>query len=172
MTARTPEGDGSGYFLRNHFDVRQLDTQRIAREAIRRALRSRNPRPLEPGTTRSFSNPRPSPTCSGVSRSASTRGRADEGRSRSRRRAERPVGEKLFDERISILSDPWQPELARLRRRRRAGIPAEGVYLVRNGVLENLTYSRFWAQQKGRQPTPGPVNAIIESAAAPSTSTR
>ena len=49
MTARTPDGTSSGYFLRNHFDVAKLDTARIAGEAIRKALDSRNPRVLEPG---------------------------------------------------------------------------------------------------------------------------
>jgi len=38
---------------------------------------------------------------------------------------------------------------------------------VRSGVLEDLVYSRFWAQQKGKQPTPGPVNSILESSARP-----
>ena len=47
------------------------------------------------------------------------------------------------------------------------GLPAEKLYLVRNGVLENLVYSRFWAQKKGKQPTPGPVNVILESTAPP-----
>src|SRR5207245_6717735 len=37
LTARTQQGDGSGYFLRNHFDVAKLDTARIAREAIGKA---------------------------------------------------------------------------------------------------------------------------------------
>ena len=49
VTARLPEAAGSGYFLRNHFDVAKLDTARIARESIQKALRSRDPRPFEPG---------------------------------------------------------------------------------------------------------------------------
>src|SRR5258708_25382443 len=49
VTARTPDGGSSGYFLRNHFDVARLDTARIGREAIQQALDSRNPRTLEPG---------------------------------------------------------------------------------------------------------------------------
>lgn len=43
------------------------------------------------------------------------------------------------------------------------GLPAQKLHLVRNGVLETLTYSRFWAQQKEKEPTPGPVNTIMES---------
>jgi predicted Zn-dependent protease len=49
------------------------------------------------------------------------------------------------------------------------GIPAEKIYFIRRGILENLQYSRYWAKEKGRQPTPGPVNTIIESSAPPST---
>ena len=30
-------------------------------------------------------------------------------------------------------------------------------------MLENLEYSRFWAQERKREPTPGPVNYILES---------
>ncbi|HTG44639.1 MAG TPA: metallopeptidase TldD-related protein, partial [Verrucomicrobiae bacterium] len=34
---------------------------------------------------------------------------------------------------------------------------------VRNGVLEQLRYSRYWAQEKNTKPTAGPVNVILES---------
>jgi predicted Zn-dependent protease len=78
------------------------------------------------------------------------------------------MGEKLFDERISILSDPWSAELPGSQSAQ-AGIPAQRVYLVKNGVLDNLIYSRFWAKQKGKEPTPGPVNTIMETAGKPST---
>jgi predicted Zn-dependent protease len=47
------------------------------------------------------------------------------------------------------------------------GLPAQKVHLVRNGVLENLVYSRYWAKQKDKEPTPGPVNNILESSQPP-----
>src|SRR5262249_55382964 len=47
MTSRTIEGQGSGYFLRNHFEIAKLDTDRIARESIRKSLQSRNPHTLD-----------------------------------------------------------------------------------------------------------------------------
>ena len=34
-------------------------------------------------------------------------------------------------------------------------------------MLENLAYSRFWAQEKKKEPTPGPVNYILESSQTP-----
>ena len=55
----------------------------------------------------------------------------------------------------------------RVRRRAQDGIPAQKIYFVRNGVLENLHYSRYWAREKGKEPTPGPVNTIVESSAPP-----
>ena len=44
MTARTPDGAGSGYFLRSHIDIRRVDTRLVYREAIRRAQESRGAR--------------------------------------------------------------------------------------------------------------------------------
>jgi predicted Zn-dependent protease len=44
-----------------------------------------------------------------------------------------------------IYSDPWNPELPGSQAAQ-GGIPAERIYLVKNGVLENLIYSRFWAK--------------------------
>jgi predicted Zn-dependent protease len=43
------------------------------------------------------------------------------------------------------------------------GIPASRLSLVPSGVLENLHYSRFWAQERKLAPTPGPVNYVMES---------
>ena len=34
-------------------------------------------------------------------------------------------------------------------------------------MLENLEYSRFWAQERKREPTPGPVNYIMQSTQPP-----
>ena len=49
MTTRTRDGSSSGYFLRSHFDPARLDTERIARESIRRAVEGRDARVVEPG---------------------------------------------------------------------------------------------------------------------------
>jgi predicted Zn-dependent protease len=75
------------------------------------------------------------------------------------------VGERIFDERIAMLSDPWRAELPGSPALN-SGIPAERVAFVRNGALEALAYGRFWAQEKKQQATPGPVNRIIEATGA------
>jgi predicted Zn-dependent protease len=166
-TARTPDGTSSGYFLRNHFDVAKLDTSRVANEAIRKALDSRNPRVLEPGVYPAILEPQAVADLVGFFAFNFDARSAEEGRSPfSAPGGKTKVGEKIFDERINIYSDPWHPDLPGSQAAQ-GGLPAQKIYLVRNGVVENLVYSRFWAKQKGKEPTPGPVNSIIESSQPP-----
>jgi predicted Zn-dependent protease len=167
LTARTIDGSGSGYFLRNHFDVAKLDTGRIAHEAIQKSLLSREPRTLEAGIYTVVLEPQAvADLLSSFQFNFNARS-ADEGRSAfSAPGGKTRVGERLFDERINFYSDPWHPELPGSQSAQ-DGIPAQKLYLVRNGVLETLVYSRFWARQKGKEPTPGPVNGIMESSAPP-----
>lgn len=165
-TARTPDSTSSGYFLRNHFDVAKLDTARVANEAIRKALDSRNPRVLDPGVYPAILEPQAVADLLGFFQFTFDARSAEEGRSPfSAPGGKTRLGEKLFDERLNIYSDPWHPDLPGSRSAQ-GGLPAQKLYLVRNGVLENLTYSRFWAKQKGKEPTPGPVNGIMESSQA------
>lgn len=168
-TARTADGGSSGYFLRNHFDVAKLDAKRVAREAIRKALESRRPRTIEPGVYSAILEPQAvADLLSGFIFGFDARS-ADEGRSPfSAPGGKTKIGQQIFDPRINIYSDPWNADLPGSAAAQ-GGIPAQRVHLVRNGVLENLIYSRFWARQKDKQPTPGPVNNIMASSTAPST---
>ena len=162
-TARTPDGSSSGYFLRNHFDVAKLDAKRVAREAIRKALESRRPRTLEPGVYPAILEPQAVADLLSFFAFSFDARSADEGRSPfSLPGGKTKVGQQVFDSRINLYSDPWNPELPGSQAAQ-AGIPAERIQFVRNGIVENLTYSRFWAKQKDKSPTPGPVNTIIES---------
>ena len=167
MTARTTEGNGSGYFLRNHFDVAKLDAARVSREAIQKALRSREPRTLDAGKYTVVLEAQAVADLLGFFGFVFDARSADEGRSPfSAPGGKTRVGEKISDERINIYSDPWHPELPGSPSAQ-GGLPAKKLYLVRNGVLEQLVYSRFWAKQKEKEPTPGPVNTIMESSAPP-----
>jgi predicted Zn-dependent protease len=167
ITARTPDGTSSGYFLRNHYDVAKLDTTRVANEAIRKALDARNPRVLDAGVYPAILEPQAVADLLSFFTFSFDARSAEEGRSPfSAPGGKTKVGEKIFDERINVYSDPWHPDLPGLQSAQ-GGLPAQKIYLVRNGVVENLTYSRFWAKQKGKEPTPGPVNTIIESSQSP-----
>jgi predicted Zn-dependent protease len=164
VTARTPDGGSSGYFLRNHFDIAKLDVERIGREAIQKALTSKKPRTLEPGVYPVILEAQ---AADDLIRFGFDARSADEGRSAwSGAGGKTRLGERVFDERINIYSDPWHAELPGSAAAQ-DGLPAQQIYFVRAGVLENLQYSRYWAQEKGKEATPGPVNTILSSSAPP-----
>ena len=168
VTGRTADGTSSGYFARSHYDVGKLDTERIAREAIRKTLEAKNAQPLDPGVYNVILEPQAVADILGFFGGFDARS-AEEGRSAySLPGGKTKLGTQIFDERINILSDPWNTELPGSAAAQ-GGIPAQKIYLVRNGKLENLTYSRFWAKQKGVEPTAGPVNTIMETSAKPAT---
>jgi predicted Zn-dependent protease len=161
-TARTPDGSSSGFFLRNHFDIRRLDMARVGHEAIRKALTSKQPRTLPPGVYPVILEAQAAGDLIRLFFDARS---ADEGRSPySAPGGQTKVGQQIFDERLNVYSDPWHPELPSSSAAE-DGIPAQKLYFVRNGVLESLQYSRYWAERQGKTPTPGPVNSIIESSA-------
>ncbi len=163
MTARTIDGTSSGYFLRSHFDINKLDTKRIAREAVRKALDGANAKTIDPGAYTVILEPQAVADLLGNLSFGFNARSADEGRSPySAKDGKTKLGERIFDERISIYSDPWNTELPGSQSSQ-GGIPSEKLYMVRNGVLENLIYNRYWAKQKGKEPTPGPVNTILET---------
>ncbi len=169
VTARTEDGTSSGYFARSHFDIGRLDTARIARESIRKALEGRNAKVIEPGVYSVILEPQAvADLLGGLSFQFDARS-AEEGRSPySMTGGKTKLGQKIFDERLNIYSDPWNAELP-ASSSAQGGIPAQKIYLVKNGVLDNLIYSRFWAKKSGKEPTAGPVNTIMESSAKAST---
>jgi len=168
ITSRPPDGASSGYFLRSHVDASRLDTGRVAREAIRRALESRDAKTISPGRYPVILEPQAVADLMGGIFIFDARS-SDEGRGAfSAAKGRTRVGEKVFDERINILSDPWNPDLPG-EIATNEGIPSQRFYLVRNGVLETLVNRRYWASRQKREPTPGPANTILETSASPVT---
>lgn len=167
VTARTPDGTSSGYFLRGHNDISKLDTAWIAHEAIRKAVEGRKARTIEPGAYTVILEPQAVADLLGNLSNTFNARNADEGRSvYSAPGGKTRVGQLVFDKSLNVYSDPWHPDLPSSPSAQ-GGIPAEKMYLVRHGMLENLVYNRSWAKQKDKQPTPGPVNTIIESGSTP-----
>jgi predicted Zn-dependent protease len=167
LTARSEDGTGSGYYSGDHFDVARLDAKHIADQAVGKAVRSRAPKPIEPGVYPVILEPQAVADLIGFLTNAFDARTADEGRSAfSGKDGKTRVGETLFNERLSLYSDPMHPELPAVPSTNE-GIPATRLSLVKAGVLENLEYSRFWAQERKREPTAGPVNYIMESSQPP-----
>ncbi len=167
VTARTQSGDGSGYFARSHFDAAKLDTAMIARAAMQKALTSRSPQTLDAGAYTVILEPQAVADLLRILVFTLDARNAEEGRSAfSALGGKTRLGEKMFDERVNIFSDPAHPDVPDAPATAE-GIPAEKTWFVRNGVVESLVYRRYWAQEKGKTPTPGPVNTILTSSAAP-----
>ena len=167
VTARSADGTGSGYFAGDHFDLARLDVTRIAEQAVDKAVRSRAPKPIEPGTYPVILEPQAVADLMGFLTGSFDARTADEGRSAfSLKGGKTRLGEALFSDKLNLYSDPTHADLPAVPSTGE-GMPASRLSLIRGGVLENLQYSRFWAQERKREPTPGPVNFIVESTQPP-----
>jgi predicted Zn-dependent protease len=167
VTARSDDGTGSGYFAGDHFDLARLDAKHIAAQAVGKAVRSRQPKPIEPATYPVILEPQAVSDLIGFLTGSFDARTADEGRSAfSAKDGKTRLGETMFNERLNLYSDPMHHDMPAVPSTDE-GIPASRVSLVKAGVLETLRYSRFWAQERKREPTPGPVNYIMEGTQPP-----
>lgn len=153
-TARTPDGTGSGYAVSGARDWSQIDAAALGRRAASKALASRNPQAIEPGMYTVVLEPQAVadilPSLFGSFNARST----DEGRSAFSKAGGTKLGEKIADERVTIYSDPSDADLL-AQPFDGEGLPLRRTVWIENGVLKNLAYSRYWANQKGVQPTGG-----------------
>jgi predicted Zn-dependent protease len=152
-TVRTPDGTGSGWAGATHHDWSRIDAAALGSRATTKAKTSVNPVAIEPGRyTVVFE-----PTAVGnlvqfIARALSARS-ADEGRSFfSLPGGKNKIGQKVVDERVAIVSDPFDPQTAGSPFSS-DGLPAQRVVWIENGVVKNLDYDRYWAQRVGRAPT-------------------
>lgn len=167
MTARTPDGTGSGYFSADHFDLARLDVAHVAEQAVRKAVQSREPKPIDPGVYPVILEPQAVADLLGFLVNAFDARTADEGRSAfSGKEGTTRVGDAMFDRRLNLYSDPSHAELP-APPSTGEGIPASRLPLITAGTLVHLPYSRYWAQQRTQTPSPGPVNYILESTERP-----
>jgi predicted Zn-dependent protease len=66
---------------------------------------------------------------------------------------------------VKIYSDPAHP-LAPAVPFDGEGLPLKRTMWIENGVLKNLSYSRYWAQKQGKEPTANPANIIMDGGTA------
>lgn len=167
VTARSTDGTGSGYFSSDHFDLSKLSAQHVVDQAVTKAVKSRQPKPIEPGVYPVVLEAQAVADLLGFLTNSLDARTTDEGRSAfSGKDGKSRIGDAMFNEKLNLYSDPMHPDLPAAPSTGE-GIPATRLSLVKNGVLENLAYSRFWAQEKKKEPTPGPVNYILESSQSP-----
>lgn len=152
-TVRTNDGTGSGWAGATHHDWSRIDPASLGARATRKARSSVNPVAIEPGRyTVVFE-----PTAVGnlvqfIARALNARS-ADEGRSFfSLPGGKNKIGQKVVDERVTIVSDPYDSDVA-ASPFSGDGLPTQRVVWIENGVVKNLDYDRYWAQRQNRSPT-------------------
>ena len=159
LTVRTKDGTGSGWAGADHPDWSKLDVKGVAQRAIDKARRSRNPVAIEPGRYTVILEPQAVGDLVQLLAFALDARSADEGRSPfSKQGGGTKIGEKITDERVTLFSDPADPQLLS-NTFDGQGLPAHRQVWIENGVLKKLTYSRFWAQKQKQQPDAG-TNAV------------
>ncbi|UYZ62011.1 TldD/PmbA family protein [Hymenobacter weizhouensis] len=165
VTVRTPDGTGSGYAVADFTDASQFDARKLTQIAVDKAAGSRNAKALEPGKYTVILEPAALVSDEGLLNNLVYNfgaREADEGRSfLSKKGGGNRKGEKLFDSRISIYSDPLNAQ-APGSVFDGEGLPVKRINWVEKGVVKNLYYSRYWAEKTGQQPTAFSGNFIME----------
>ncbi|RYZ27592.1 MAG: TldD/PmbA family protein [Chitinophagaceae bacterium] len=166
VTLRTSDGKGSGYASKGYNDVGKLDVASSTRIAAQKAAGSAAAKAIEPGKYTVILEPSAGIVLlENILGSMDARS-ADEGRSfLSKPGGKTRLGEKMVDERVTIYSDPQNPELP-TSTWAGDGRPQERIAWIEKGVIKNLPYSRYWAQQKGVKAVPFPDAAIMEGGTA------
>jgi predicted Zn-dependent protease len=152
-TVRTQDGTGSGWAGTSVHDWNDLDTATLGEVAIKKALDSQNPRAVEPGRWTVVMEPTAVGNMVNLMVNQFGARAADEGRSFfSRPGGGTRIGERFIDERVTLYSDPNDPQLFSAPFDNE-GLPNRRVTWVENGTLRSLNYDRFWAAQRNADPT-------------------
>jgi predicted Zn-dependent protease len=154
-TVRTPDGTGSGWASAGARSWSAIDPAALGARAAAKAVASRNPTAIEPGMYTVVLEPQAVADLIPLLGGAFNGRSADEGRSPfSKRGGGTKLGEKIADERVTLYSDPADPEILNSPFDAE-GLPIQRRVWIENGILKNLTYTRYWAQKQGVQPTGG-----------------
>jgi predicted Zn-dependent protease len=183
-TVRTADGTSSGWASHPAVRIEEIDGAEVARTAVEKCLRWKNPKRLDPGKyTVVLEAAAAGDLVERLSFSLQAR-LNDEGRGfLSRKEGGTRLGEKVFPDWITLRTDPFHKLYSGLpwpggagfagrlgggsmvsggvgRRRGfdRSGeaLPAAPIAWIDKGVVRNLHYDRYWAQQTGKAPTPTP----------------
>jgi predicted Zn-dependent protease len=155
LTVRTTDGTGSGWAAADDHDWTKVDFEAISRRAIDKARASRNPVAIEPGKYTVILEPQAVGDLVQLIGNYADARATDEGRSPfTKPGGGNKIGEKIMDERLSLLSAPGDPQLL-AQPFDGDGLPLTDRTWVENGVLKALQYGRFWAKKQGKEPTGG-----------------
>jgi len=139
----------SGYAEATSWRVGGLDPGAVAREAVAKALRTRDPQELEPAAYRAVLEPYAVAELLDYFAFDAFNGL---GLVEERSYAAGKIGERVFDEQVTIADDPLDPR-GLPRALDFEGTPARRVPLVEAGVLRGVVWDRTTAARTGREST-------------------
>ncbi len=153
LTVRTADGTGSGWASADDQDWTRLDVRGVAAHAIEKARASRTPVAIEPGRYTVILEPQAVGDLVQLMIFYMGAREADEGRSPFvKQEGGNKVGERIVDPRVTIFSDPSDPQLL-AQPFDGQGLPLGRQMWVENGVLQQMYYTRFWAQRSNKPVT-------------------
>ena len=162
ITIRTPDGKGSGYAQQTVTDAARLDAKTATANAVKKAVAAAKAIEMPPGKYTVILEPIAAESFLGFFSSALDARSAAEGRSYlSKKGGGTRLGETMFHPQLTIHSDPYHTE-APSAPFSNDGRPQEKVTWVKDGAVQNLSYSRFWAEKQGVKAVPPPQGLIIE----------
>ena len=167
-TVRTADGTGSGWASFISRRIGDIDARAVGQRAIEKASLSQNPVALEPGNYTVILEPEAAGDLIARMLFLFNARQADEGRSfLSKKGGGNRLGEKFFGEGVNLYTDP-NHTAAPGAPFDNEGLPTRRMDLIRNGVVQNLLYSRYWAKKRSAElnrqidPTPMPTNIIMD----------
>jgi predicted Zn-dependent protease len=153
-TVRASDGSASGWAGASHTDWSRIDPEALGARAIEKARASRNAVAIEPGRYTVVLEPTAVGNLVQLLAFALNARNADEGRSFfTKQGGGNKIGLKVVDERVTLVSDPLDPDAAALPFTLE-GVPAKKTTWIENGIVRNLAYDRYWAQKQGKTATP------------------
>jgi predicted Zn-dependent protease len=148
LTVRSTDGSASGWGSAAEHDWERLDVAGVTSRALEIARQSRNAQAIEPGRYTVILEPEA--TSDIVSLLPLDARAADEGRNAfARPGGGSKLGQQVVDRRITLFSDPADPDLLG-QPFDGEGFPTGRQVWIERGVLKQLPTSRFWAKKTGQ----------------------
>ncbi len=140
---------GSGYASFTHQDARKINAETLAREAIDKALRARNPIAIEPGE---YTVLLEEAAVLDLLDFLAMLGFSAQAVQEDRSFMKGKIGEKVMSDNVTIWDDGCAPDGVPLPFDFE-GVPRQKIVLVENGIARGLVYDSATAQREGKQST-------------------
>ncbi len=175
-TIRNADGSSSGWAGQPAVRIEEIDGSKVGRSAIEKCVQWKNPKRLEPGKYTVVLEPTAVGDLVQLMGFSMQARAAEEGRSfLSKKGGGTLLGEKLFPEFITLLTDPKNKLYSVLPwgggggfggggrgGGGGTGMPTGSATWVEKGVIKSLFYDRYYARSAGKEPTPFPGNLVLE----------